>query len=300
MVQIRKIRKYRMYDKYREDIWGWLSSSRTQKLILNHLYRKRLLFGYNWKNKIDYSRIWKKRRGFGRRRSVFKKELHEKQKIQYFYHIAREYQLKRFYKRIRGTRGILEDNFVGILESRVLTILYRIGLVESMRVGSQLVTHHGVVVEGRRIKKYNYTLMPGQMLELTKEDMERFKKQRNKSDPRDLFGRFPIIEEKRKKKSEKRKWKAADYLFHRDLLFNMKRKKSTFLRKRVLYYIKLKNPKKIKKRWVRPPKLRRRVPDYLEVSYKLGKVMLVYRPRASEVHYPFRTSLKEVASYLAR
>lgn len=300
MVQIRRVRKYRMYDKYREDVWGWLAYSRTRgylKLLLKHLYRKRLLFGYNWKKKIDYSRIGKRRRGFGRRRSLFKKELHEKQKIQFFYHIVREYQLKRFYKRVKGTRGILEDNFVGILESRVLSILYRVGLVNSMRVGSQLVTHHGVMVEGRRIKKYNHVLVPGQMIELTKEDTERFKKVRGVYDKRSLLGKSPSRRDNRK---ANRGRKAADFPFHRDLLFNMKRKRSTFLRKGELYYIKIKNPRAVKQGWVPPPRLRKRVPDYLEVSYKLGKVMLVYRPKAKEVYYPFKTSLKEVASYLSR
>ena len=155
MVQIRRVRKFRMYDKYRDDIWGWLMYKRTKKLnriLLELLYRKRLLFGYNLKNKLDYKRIWKIRKGLGRRRSIYKKKLHEKQKIQYFYHILREYKLKNFYKKVKREKGILEDNFAGILESRVLTILYRIGLINSMRVGSQLITHHGVTVEGRRIK----------------------------------------------------------------------------------------------------------------------------------------------------
>jgi ribosomal protein S4 len=291
-----------MYDKYREDVWGWLAHSRSRsgvKMLLNLIYRKRLLFGYYWKNQIDYSRIWKKRKGFGRDRSVYKKQLHEKQKIQLFYHIAREYQLKKFFKKIKGKRGILEDNFVGILESRILSILYRMGLVNSMKVGSQIITHHGIQIGGRRIRRYNYTLVPGQVIELSEEDCKRFQEARG--DEKDLYGRSPIIDFFNNRKKEKKKKLPASYFpFHRDYTFSKWFYKSRYYKRSLLFYKKIRKPKSVSVRWIAPPKFRKHVPDYLEVSYPLRKVMLVYRPRASEVYFPFRTSLKEVAAYLAR
>ena len=287
---MRKVRKFRMFDKYNEDLWGnfkYKMASRWRKIILKVLYRKRLLWGHSWKEKIDRVKVKKIRRGFGRHHSIYKSQLWSKQKIQCFYHLTRDYQLKKFVWWTKRQKGIPEDTLAGLLESRVLTILYRTGFLTSMREGHQFLIHHGVMVEGRYIRKPNFTLLPGQVVELKTSDCLELAKLRKKLAPGfpkggtwDFLGRIQISRQKVGSLSFR------DYIYPKDLY-----SKSL---KRLEYEYDGSSPEFLEKCL---ESRKKPLPGYLEISYKLKKIMLVYRPKAEEVEYPFQIYLREVLSH---
>jgi len=283
-----KIRKFRLYHKYNVDLWGWLMYQRTNRLfkvLAKILYRTHMIKGpRRWKLNEKYQ-LWKSyrlRKGFGRHRSVFKKRMQEKQKTQFFYGFAREKQLKRIYEKARLEKGLLADNFAGLLESRLLSIAYRLGYFDSMRIGVQYIVHHGLTVDGRKIKSYNYVLLPGQVLDLVKGDLHGIAHLRkvtvgSPNGERKFFfpfwfknlKEFRVLKFWKKKRSFRKKiGKSTRELPEKALVDQLNR------------WLHLRYP-----------------PGYLEVNFPLRKVMLVYRPRCKEIFYPYPLDLNEVVTY---
>jgi ribosomal protein S4 len=292
---MRQVKRFRLYDKYNVDLWGQLAFHRTKRFrlqIYKMLYRKRKLFGNAYKDKLNLLTVNKPRRGFGRRRSLYKKQMQEKQKLRYFYGFARDKQVKRFYCWARAQRGIVYDNFAGLLESRVLSILYRAGFVSSMRTGNQVILHHGVLVNGKRIRRYNFTLVPGQIIEFTVKDLKRLLKLRKKYTPGIDWSIRGGLRRRKKKKvwahNRRRKQKIpANYSLIRKGKLTPEIKRRAQIRFGISFW-------KLKRK---PLKVFMRPPNYLEVNKKLIKVMLVYRPKASEVYYPFNLELNDVIGF---
>lgn len=289
--EMHKIRKYRLYDKYNVDIWGWLMHQRSKqalKILLKLLFRQRILRGFRrrkWNQEFELWKSGKLRKGFGRDRSVYKKQLQEKQKTQFFYGFVREQQLKRFYEWAKREKGLLVNNFSGLLESRLLSIAYRMGFFDSMRVGVQYILHHGLVVEGKRVYKYNYTLLPGQKLEMIDSDLKRIKKLRDKmTDNKNLRKFFlPFFSETKDpqwhlnyRKAEKR----VNTFFWLKSRGKSEKEKHRCVKNLIQKGSSLWHP-----------------PGYLEVSYPLMLVMLVYHPSLKEIFYPYKLDLNEVVCY---
>lgn len=293
---MKKKGKFRLYDKYSVDIWGSLSNLNNRKA---RLQMSKILFKQNWYISkfyrkwldIDLRDFRKFRRGFGRKMNLYKKGLYEIQKCQYFYGIKRAYQLKRFYWWARLLRGRLVDNFVGVLESRILTILYRLNLVPNMRIGSQMILHHGIFLNDKRIKQYNYQLRPGDIVNLKKGDLERMERLRMHYRPFfsskfDFYGRY--IEPYNVYKKRKRVRTLLPYHLKLQIVGKMLNNKleihPIFIRKNPKYWLYTFG--------TYPPK-------YLEVSYALQKIMFVYYPRLEDLKTPYPLDIKAILNYYA-
>lgn len=292
---MRQVKRFRLYDKYNVDLWGQLAFHRTKRFKLQlykMLYRKRKLFGYKYKEQLNLLKVNKPRRGFGRIRSRYKKQMQEKQKLRYFYGFARDKQVKRFYNWARAQRGVVYDNFAGLLESRVLSILYRAGFVSSMRTGNQVILHHGVLVNGKRTRRYNFTLVPGQIIEFTRKDLERLFELRKRVNPRINWSIKGGVKKEKKmgyynrRKKRKQKLPASYNLIRRGKLTKRIKERARRKFKRDFWNYK----RNVLQIFMMPP-------NYLEVNKKLVKVMLVYRPKASEIYYPFRLELNDVIGF---
>ncbi len=90
--------------------------------------------------------------GGGMRRglSEYGKQLKEKQKLKRIYGIS-EKQLRRHLSIAKKKDGVLGDNLMLILESRLDNIIYRLGIAQSRAQARQLVSHSLLEVNGKKL-----------------------------------------------------------------------------------------------------------------------------------------------------
>lgn len=99
--------------------------------------------------------------------------LTEKQKIKYYYELS-EKGLKKIFDdahKVRTAANIF-DAFMGILESRLQTFVYRMKWAGSMAAARQLVTHKHVLVNGRTVNIKSYRLRTGDIVTLSEQAKE--------------------------------------------------------------------------------------------------------------------------------
>ena len=95
-----------------------------------------------------------------RRPSDWSLQLREKQKARFTYGVL-ERQFRKYFEMAREGPGITGDNLIGLLESRLDNVVYRLSFVDSRRQGRQLVTHGHFTVNERRMDIPSYLVKPG-------------------------------------------------------------------------------------------------------------------------------------------
>jgi len=100
-----------------------------------------------------------------RKKSAFGEQLLEKQKLRLSYGML-EKQFYRTYDRASHMKGNKADNFMFLLESRLMTLIYRLGLARSIFDARQLINHGHVVVDGKSVDIPSYQVKPGQVIGL--------------------------------------------------------------------------------------------------------------------------------------
>jgi small subunit ribosomal protein S4 len=83
----------------------------------------------------------------GSRQSDFGTQLREKQKMKRMYGVL-ERQFRRYFAEAERRKGNTGANLLGILESRLDNVVYRMGFGSTRAEARQLVTHKGIVVNG--------------------------------------------------------------------------------------------------------------------------------------------------------
>ena len=101
----------------------------------------------------------------GQRMSDFGKQLREKQKLRRVYGIL-EGQFRRVYAEADRRKGVVGENLLQVLESRLDTVAYRMGFGSSRTEARQVVRHNGIVVNGRRVNIPSYQVRPGDVSEV--------------------------------------------------------------------------------------------------------------------------------------
>jgi small subunit ribosomal protein S4 len=104
--------------------------------------------------------------------SDFALRLEEKQKVRCNYEL-REEQLRRFIrqaKRGKGTNWV--SKLVGLLESRLDNVVFRLGFAPSIRSARQLCSHGHIRVDDNAITIGSYILKPGQKITLNPKAVE--------------------------------------------------------------------------------------------------------------------------------
>ncbi|HHZ03577.1 30S ribosomal protein S4 [Acetomicrobium hydrogeniformans] len=76
--------------------------------------------------------------------------LHEKQKLRRFYGMT-ERQFERFFEKASRMAGQKGHNFLQLLERRVDSVVYRLGIASSRAQARQLVTHGHITVNGKKL-----------------------------------------------------------------------------------------------------------------------------------------------------
>lgn len=77
-------------------------------------------------------------------------QLLEKQKIRHTYGI-RERQFKRYFREASREKGVVGDNLIGKLETRLDNIVFRLKWAESRKQARQLVSHGHILINGKRV-----------------------------------------------------------------------------------------------------------------------------------------------------
>jgi small subunit ribosomal protein S4 len=105
--------------------------------------------------------------GRGRKRiSEFQTRLLEKQKLRAIYGVS-EAQMRRYYDKASNSMGVTGEELIRALETRLDTIVLRLGFALTTRQARQLVSHGHVSVDGKRINVPSARVKPGQVIELS-------------------------------------------------------------------------------------------------------------------------------------
>jgi len=105
--------------------------------------------------------------GRGRKRiSEYQTRLVEKQKLRAIYAVG-ERQMRRYYDRAHRSRGVTGEEMLRQLESRLDSVIFRLGFALTVHQARQLVSHGHVLVDGKRIDVPSATVKAGQEISLT-------------------------------------------------------------------------------------------------------------------------------------
>ncbi|MFZ2587039.1 MAG: 30S ribosomal protein S4 [Alphaproteobacteria bacterium] len=92
-------------------------------------------------------------------------QLREKQKLKNYYGNMTERQFRNVYGEAARRKGDTSENLVGLLESRLDAIVYRMNLVPSVFAARQFVNHGHVLVNGKPVNIASYRCSPGDTIE---------------------------------------------------------------------------------------------------------------------------------------
>ncbi len=82
--------------------------------------------------------------------SEFGKQLAQKQKVKRIFGIS-ECQFRKYFEEAKKKKGILGNDLIEILETRLDNVIYRLGLAQSRNQARQLVSHGNFLVNGRSL-----------------------------------------------------------------------------------------------------------------------------------------------------
>lgn len=125
-----------------------------------------------------------------KRLSDFGKQFAAHKKFKFYYAISSK-QLRRIFLDAYNRKGYTADNFIGILESRLSSVLYHSGLVPTIYSAKQLISHEHVTVNDEVVNISSYRVKPGDIVKV-----------------RERAVKIPIVV----KAAEKQERKAPDYL----------------------------------------------------------------------------------------
>jgi len=102
----------------------------------------------------------------GARLSDYGKQLREKQKVRHIYGLL-ERQFRKTYAAASRSKGVTGERLLQILESRLDTVVYRMGFGASRAEARQVVRHNAINVNGKRVNIPSYAVRPGDVVEVT-------------------------------------------------------------------------------------------------------------------------------------
>ncbi len=94
-------------------------------------------------------------------------QLQAKQKLKGYYGNITERQFRTYYQDATRRPGDTGENMIGLLETRLDTVVYRSKFVPTPFAARQLVSHGHVKVNGRRVTIASYHVKEGDTLELS-------------------------------------------------------------------------------------------------------------------------------------
>jgi small subunit ribosomal protein S4 len=101
----------------------------------------------------------------GARLSDYGKQLREKQKVRHIYGLL-ERQFRKTYAEAARSKGVTGERLLQLLESRLDTVVYRMGFGASRTEARQIVRHNAITVNGKRVNIPSYQVRAGDVIEV--------------------------------------------------------------------------------------------------------------------------------------
>src|SRR4051812_25388770 len=100
-----------------------------------------------------------------RKLSEYAVGLNEKQKLRYTYGLL-ERQFRRTFEIAKNERGVTGERFLQLLETRLDSVVYLLGLAKSRAAARQFVNHGHVRVNGHKLDIASYNVQAGDEIEV--------------------------------------------------------------------------------------------------------------------------------------
>ncbi|MBS0228817.1 MAG: 30S ribosomal protein S4 [Proteobacteria bacterium] len=98
--------------------------------------------------------------------SDYATQLREKQKVKRIYGLL-ERQFRNYYKKAATKKGNTGENLLRLLETRLDNVVYRMGFAVTRPAARQLVSHKGVMVNGKPVNLPSYAIRAGDSIALS-------------------------------------------------------------------------------------------------------------------------------------
>jgi len=98
--------------------------------------------------------------------SDYATQLREKQKVKRIYGLL-ERQFHNYYKKASNRKGNTGENLLQLLETRLDNVVYRMGFAVTRPSARQLVSHRGVMVNGKPVNLPSYQVKAGDAIVLS-------------------------------------------------------------------------------------------------------------------------------------
>jgi len=118
----------------------------------------------------------RKAKNAGRKISEYGMQLREKQKAKFIYGVL-EKPFRNYYKKAEKMKGMTGENLMVMLESRLDSIIFRLGFARTRREARQIVDHKHVLVNGKSVNIPSYLVKAGDVIEIreTSKSLTRYK-----------------------------------------------------------------------------------------------------------------------------
>ena len=112
----------------------------------------------------------------GKKTSEYGLQLREKQKAKFIYGVL-EKPFRNYYEKASRMKGMVGENLLVLLESRLDNVLFRAGLGRTRMETRQIVDHRNVLVNGKCVNIPSYLVKPGDVIEIKEnaKSSQRFK-----------------------------------------------------------------------------------------------------------------------------
>ena len=111
-----------------------------------------------------------------RKMSEYGLQLREKQKAKFIYGVL-EKPFLNYFKKADQMSGMTGENLMVLLESRLDTVVFRLGFARTRREARQIVDHKQVLVNGKQVNIPSYLIKAGDVIEIKegKKSSQRYK-----------------------------------------------------------------------------------------------------------------------------
>ena len=112
----------------------------------------------------------------GKKVSEYGLQLREKQKAKFIYGVL-EKPFRNYYKKADRMKGMTGENLMVLLESRLDSVVFRMGFARTRREARQIVDHKHVLVNGKLVNIPSYLIKAGDVIEIKEsaKTMQRYK-----------------------------------------------------------------------------------------------------------------------------
>lgn len=112
----------------------------------------------------------------GKKISEYGLQLREKQKAKFIYGVL-EKPFRNYYKKADRMKGMTGENLMIMLESRLDSVVFRMGFARTRREARQVVGHKHVLVNGQRVNIPSYLVKAGDVIEIREKSksLQRYK-----------------------------------------------------------------------------------------------------------------------------